>query len=185
MYSNDYDGTYFNSRGLPNNAGQGPDGTNTQKMMAGGLDYFVRPYTKTAGVLLDPSDDGANYWGRNSIGLPAGVPRQVTSYLWRHILDVGGPSQSMTPVKESQIGSSAGIMALMEISAFHNEKQPLYNNTPPLTTRTVDAAFCDGHVKTYRFRYLVPASWDTNFDPNWIQSLNNGDLANSTDYDVP
>src|SRR5688500_18386804 len=62
MYQQDYDETMFGSFALPAPYNSvRPDGANLQRMLGGGMNFFMKPYIKNEQVLLCPSDAGDNY----------------------------------------------------------------------------------------------------------------------------
>jgi len=71
MYSQDYDETLFASGMLSPNGATAPDGNNLIRMLSGGLSWFTQPYIKNEGIFKCPSDDGANYWNRNTSSPPS------------------------------------------------------------------------------------------------------------------
>jgi prepilin-type processing-associated H-X9-DG protein len=170
-----------------------PDGANLQRMMGGGLNWFLQPYMKNEQILLCPSDAGDNYWGRSTQTFKwskAPFWGHPTTYMFRHVFDSGGCEgggrQRATPV--AALGQPSQMVVIFEISAFHSEKLPLYGGVHPVSTpkrppdtRTFNAAFADGHVKVFRLGYKQP-SWNPNHDMNWfIGSESNCDLAKGFD----
>jgi prepilin-type N-terminal cleavage/methylation domain-containing protein/prepilin-type processing-associated H-X9-DG protein len=194
MYQQDYDETLFGSFALPApyNATK-PDGTNLIKMLGGGLNWFLTPYTKNQQILLCPSDAGDNYWGRSTTTWQwskAPFWGHPTSYMFRHVFDAGGCAGGSIEqaTHYAALGQPSQQIIMFEDAAFHVEKLPLYGGVSPTTkpivppeTRTINCAFADGHVKVFRLGYKTPA-WDPNHDMNWfLASQSNCDLA--TGYD--
>src|ERR1051326_2582962 len=67
MYQSDYDEVMFGSFALPAPYNSvHPDGANLQRMLGGGLYYFLTPYIKNEQIFRCPSDAGDNYWGRST-----------------------------------------------------------------------------------------------------------------------
>jgi prepilin-type N-terminal cleavage/methylation domain-containing protein/prepilin-type processing-associated H-X9-DG protein len=194
MYQQDYDETMFGSFALPAPYNSvRPDGANLQRMMGGGLNFFLQPYIKNEQILLCPSDAGDNYWGRSTKTFAwskAPFWGKPTTYMFRHVFDsggcAGGARQQATPV--AALGQPAQQIQIFEISAFHTEKMPLYGGVHPVgtskvppDTRTFNAAFADGHVKVFRLGYKQP-SWNPNHDMNWfLQEKDTCDLSKGFD----
>jgi prepilin-type N-terminal cleavage/methylation domain-containing protein/prepilin-type processing-associated H-X9-DG protein len=194
MYQQDYDETWFGSFALPAPYNSvHPDGANLQRMLGGGLYWFLAPYQKNEQILRCPSDAGENYWGRSTATFQwskAPYWGHPSSYMFRHVFDsggcAGGTIQQATPV--AALGQPSSQIVLFEVGAFHQEKLPLFGGvhpqakpTVPPETRTFNAAFADGHVKVFRLGYKQPA-WDPNHDMNWfLGSASNCDLANGYD----
>jgi prepilin-type N-terminal cleavage/methylation domain-containing protein len=197
MYSQDYDERFWASGQLPLTMGEpapAADGTNIVKMMGGGLNYFATPYIKNRQIFLCPSDTGENYWGRSSPGWTWskeawwGTP---TTYHFRHVMDCAGPVSNTTlGLKEAGIATPASDVVFFETSAFHIEKLPMYGATPasgyhpsaaptrPPDTRTINAAYTDGHVHVYRVGYGGCPTWDVNHDLNWFLRKSDGTCDN-------
>jgi prepilin-type N-terminal cleavage/methylation domain-containing protein/prepilin-type processing-associated H-X9-DG protein len=219
MYAQDYDET-FHGLDMPQINPDGTtcdttlrwrDGTNLVRFVGGGQNFLLNPYIKNSQVFVCPSDDLQNYWGRSSAWAWAkcqwwGKP---SSYMYRHIFMVGGgagatildggtglPQGLDWPgTKEASIGKPASLIMEFEMSAFHQEKLPLFGgvhpcgpnldppncpgqNPPP--TRTFNAAFADGHVKVFHFNYHYP-SWDPNLDMNWVL-YGSTDITTGSDF---
>jgi len=179
MYQTDYDGFMPASGMLPTNPATGPDGTNLIRMLMGGTSYFLQPYIKNRGVFICPSDDLDNYWGRNNTGWGwSNEPwaREPSSYMFRHVFDCAGDggSNMRKGTPDAKVGRPASLITMFEVSAFHQEKLPLYGGvhpaavpTIPPRTRTINAVFADGHVKVFHLNYGDP-TWNTNHDMNWV-----------------
>lgn len=183
MYSQDYDEHWIASGFLPGpGAGQNADGQNLIRMLGGGLNYILNPYIKNKGIFRCPSDDGDNYWGRNTTSWPySAAPywNNAGSYMFRHCLDADlDPSTAVGTtgrgLNDAKIQNPAATIAFFECSTFHAEKLPLYGGVHPTPTpqvpppgRTFNAAFADGHVKVFRLTYLNPPG-DPNHDMNWL-----------------
>jgi len=180
MYSNDYDEHWFCSGALPQFPATVADGSNLIRNLGGGLAYFCQPYVKNYGIFKCPSDPGDDYWTRNSNGAYVssiwwGHP---TSYMYRHIWDCAGPrGDPRVGMADASLAFPANQGVFVELAAWHAEKKSLWNTEQPLTTRTVNMAYADGHVKVYKLNYLAPESWNVNFDMNWLiaPSGQNGD----------
>jgi prepilin-type N-terminal cleavage/methylation domain-containing protein/prepilin-type processing-associated H-X9-DG protein len=194
MYQQDYDETMFGSFALPAPYNSvHPDGANLERMMGGGLNWFLQPYIKNQGILLCPSDAGDNYWGRSTSTWQwskAPYWGHPTSYMFRHVFDSGGCAGGSTQIatRSASLGQPSLQIVMFEIAAFHQEKLPLYGGVHPTTkptvppeTRTFNAAFADGHIKVFRLNYKSP-SWDPNHDMNWfLASQSNCDLGSGYD----
>ena len=202
MYAQDYDERWV-SLDLPTTKADGtvcdtftrkPDGTDLIRMIGGGTSFLSQPYIKNKQVFTCPSDDGADYWGRNNPGWPWsgcnwwGDP---SSYMYRHTFEVGGGAnwgdafnnQVWHGLKEAAIGKPSSLVCLFEISAFHQEKIPVFSDQHPPNTRSINAAFADGHVKIFRLNFKDPA-WNPNFDMNWVlyDTADGGDIPGGSDY---
>jgi prepilin-type N-terminal cleavage/methylation domain-containing protein/prepilin-type processing-associated H-X9-DG protein len=194
MYQQDYDEVMFGSFALPEPFNSTKvDGTNLQRMMSGGLYWFLQPYTKNEQIFRCPSDAGDNYWGRSTTTFQwskAPYFGHPTSYMFRHVFDLGGCAggKKQIPTPVAALGQPSQMINVFEISAFHQEKLPLFGGvhpagTPqrPPDTRTFNAAFADGHVKVFRLGYRQP-NWDPNHDMNWfLGSQSNCDLSTGFD----
>lgn len=203
MYTQDYDERWV-SLDLPKTNSSGavcdpaprkPDGTDLIRMLGGGTSYLLNPYIKNKQIFKCPSDDDADYWGRNNPGWPwAGCNwwGDPSSYMYRHCFEVGsgtnwGDANNLEVwhgLKDATIGYPAQVVCLFEIAAFHQEKQPVFDSTVPSRTRTFNAGFADGHVKVYRLNFQDP-SWDPNFDMNWVLypgPNGGGDIQGGTDF---
>jgi len=190
LYQQSNDGVIFASGQLPQFPSTTPDGSNLVRMMQGGLWYFLGPQVKSEAVLICPSDDRADYWGRfDQSGWAfssASWTKHPTSYMFRHVFDCAGNGASPMNVgtNESLVGRPADLTWLFEIGAFHAEKQPVFDGTVPQRTRTVDAVYFDGHSKPFKLNFQEP-SWNPNFDMNWVLHSPTGDgadLRNGTDF---
>jgi prepilin-type N-terminal cleavage/methylation domain-containing protein/prepilin-type processing-associated H-X9-DG protein len=194
MYQQDYDETMFGSFALPAPYNSvKPDGGNLERMMGGGLYWFIQPYMKNEQILRCPSDAGDNYWGRSTTSWQWSKSPywgHPTSYMFRHVFDSGGDAGGtiQQATRAASLGHPSQMVVLFEIAAFHAEKLPLYGGVHPTTkpvvppeTRTFNAAFADGHIKVFRLGYKTP-TWDANHDMNWLLvGPTGGDLANSYD----
>src|SRR5215212_3544078 len=138
MYQQDYDETMFGSFALPAPYNSvKPDGANLQRMLGGGLSFFLKPYLRNEGILRCPSDAGDNYWGRSTKTFQWskapywGTP---TTYMFRHVFDAGGCEggqiQRATPM--AALGQPSQQIFLFEVAAFHNEKLPLFGGVHPV-----------------------------------------------------
>jgi len=177
MYQQDYDGKMMCSGALPVNPATAADGSNLVRNVQGGMVYMLNPYIKNTQVFKCPSDPGDDYWARNdgaSWYPNAPWSRTPTSYMFRHVFDCNGASGNPTlGTNEASIGYPANDMVFIEMAAWHREKLPVWDGPPPKmppTTRTVNASYADGHVKIFTLNYQQPASWNPNFDMNWILS---------------
>lgn len=195
QYVQDYDGSMFTSGQLPTQRSTAGDGQNLVRMVGGGLNYFLQPYSKNTQILLCPSDDRQNYWGRATTSWPYSSTTwwgRPSSYMFRHTFDCAddcGGNMTATRANgtnEAQLGRPADLVVIFEMSAFHIEKLPLYGGVHPTGTpvrppdrRQVNVVFADGHVKPFRLNYLEPA-WNVNHDMNWIL-YGNGRFSDGTD----
>jgi prepilin-type N-terminal cleavage/methylation domain-containing protein len=185
MYTQDYDETLFASGMLFPNGATAPDGNNLIRMLSGGLSWFTQPYIKNEGIFKCPSDDGQNYWNRNTqFATQQPWGGKPTSYMYRHVFDCAadGASNMKKGTPDSMIGNPADTIEVFEIAAWHYEKLNIFSSNPPPpmppnpSTRTIQAVFADGHVKPYKMNYLRPA-WDPNFDMNWVLNSPTGNGA--------
>jgi len=184
MYSQDYDETLFASGMLSPNGATAPDGNNLIRMLSGGLSWFTQPYIKNEGIFKCPSDDGANYWNRNTqFATQQPWGGKPTSYMYRHVFDCAadGGSNMKKGTPDSIIGQPADIVEVFEIAAWHYEKLNIFTGNPPppppaARSRTIQVVFADGHVKPYRMEVNRPA-WNPNFDMNWVLNSPTGDGA--------
>lgn len=202
MYVQDYDEKWVTltpPRNNPNgtvcdSAARIPDGTDLIRMIGGGTSYLVQPYIKNKQIFVCPSDDGADYWGRNNPGWPWsgcnwwGDP---SSYMYRHCFEVGSGAnwgdamnlQLWKGLKDATVGKPASLVCIFEIAAFHQEKLPVFSDQQPPRTRSFNAGFADGHVKVYRLNFRDP-DWNPNFDMNWVLygTVDGGDIQGGSDY---
>ncbi len=202
MYTQDYDEKWV-SLDLPKNNPNGaicdsfsrkPDGTDLIRMLGGGTSFLLNPYIKNKQIFKCPSDDDADYWGRNNPGWPWsrcnwwGDP---SSYMYRHSFEVGSGQnwgdafnlEIWRGLKDATIGKPASLVCIFEISAFHQEKLPVFSDQVPPRVRTFNAGFADGHVKVYRLNFKDP-DWDPNFDMNWVlyNTAEGGDIQGGSDF---
>jgi prepilin-type N-terminal cleavage/methylation domain-containing protein len=205
MYKQDYDERFPASGQLPHGGAWGPRsdacGGGLIRLMGGGLQWFLNPYIKNDGIFRCPSDDGINYWARNSnthSWSTAPYWGKPTSYMFRHSFDRnngqggGGGGGVCSPegtdthigMTDAGVGNPADIIVMFEVSAWHAEKVSIFTGVPPVplppNTRTIQCAFADGHAKVFRLNYQEP-SWNPNFDMNWVL-YGTGNLTNGKDY---
>src|SRR5207302_4830910 len=136
-------------------------------------------------------DDKQNYWGRSSNWGWNAAPwwGHPSSYMFRHTFDCAGACGDMkNGTKDALPTNPADEIVCFEIAPFHQEKLPLYGGvhptaTPviPPNTRSINAAFYDGHVKIFRQNYGDPA-WDTNHDMNWVFYQTGSNNLQGKDY---
>lgn len=129
---------------------------NTTKQIAG-YARVLQPFIKSAGVFRCPSDSLVDRWI---------VGNERSSYYLRHAHDAYAGIHFRS-VGMAVIPRPANLAMFIE-EGWHSGKSPYMWDGNNIGTKTVNAVYYDGHVKSLNVNFNPGTAGGTNYDINWF-----------------
>jgi prepilin-type N-terminal cleavage/methylation domain-containing protein len=187
-YCQDYDErlyTYLCLHDMLQNPPWPADGSNLNIMMAGGSQRFLNPYMKNSQLMICPSDDEGDYWGRMSANWDdtfdtvfGDMDHVVSSYYYRYWIDYNSWALNRYE-KLANFGFPAQQVVYCDVQAFHIDPRTAWGlgDNPRL-----NATFMDGHSKVWT--HIGPHDYPAGpgfHDLNWMWIAPDGTARTGTD----